>query len=222
MMKIDQIIRSRRKTFALIVQKDGSLVVRAPLRASDKQIQELAQNKAKWIVAKQEEMRRTYAAMRAKEYANGEAFLYLGKPYKLAIVDSNRADLTFGDQFYLAKSALPRAEAVFKTWYRQQASRVISERAARYAAQNGFTYQRVNITGARTRWGSCSARGSLNFTWRLVMAPIRVIDYVVVHELVHLKHKNHSRAFWDEVKRLMPEYQHQIKWLYEHGHTLRL
>jgi hypothetical protein len=111
---------------------------------------------------------------------------------------------------------------VFKAWYRQQASRVISERVTGYAAQNGFSYQRVNITGARTRWGSCSARGSLNFTWRLVMAPIRVIDYVVVHELVHLKHKNHSKAFWDEVKRLMPEYQQQIKWLYEHGHTLRL
>jgi predicted metal-dependent hydrolase len=221
-MKIDQIVRSRRKSFALIIQRDGSLVVRAPLRASDRQIRELVQKKEKWIIAKQEAARQTYATIRPREYVNGENFLYLGKSYKLAIVDGNQPFLTFEDQFYLAKSALPQADAVFKAWYTQQARQIISERAAWYAAQNGFVYQRVNITGARTRWGSCGARGSLNFTWRLVMAPLRVIDYVVVHEVAHLKHKNHSKAYWEEVKRLMPDYQQQIKWLKANGHTLRL
>jgi predicted metal-dependent hydrolase len=139
-VKIDQIVRSRRKTFALIVQRDGSLVVRAPLRASDKQIREMVQKKEKWIIAKQEAARRMYAAMRPKEYINGEDFLYLGKSYKLAIVDGNRPALTLSDQFYLARSALPRAAVVFKAWYTQQARQVISERVAWYAAQNGFTY----------------------------------------------------------------------------------
>jgi len=222
MMKIDQIVRTRRKTIALIVQRDGSLVVRAPLRASDKQISELVQKKEKWIVAKQDAAWRTYAEIRSREYVNGEGFLYLGKTYKLAIVDDNQPLLAFGDQFYLAKSALPHAAAVFKTWYRQQARQVISERVTWYAAQNGFVYQRVNITSARTRWGSCGGRGSLNFTWRLVMAPLQVIDYVVVHELAHLKQKNHSKAYWNEVKRLMPDYQQQIDWLNENGLTLRL
>ncbi len=212
-MKIDQIIRTRRKTFALIVQRDGSLVVRAPLRASNRQIQELVQKKEKWIMDKQEAARRTYAKTQPKEFVEGEEFLYLGKPYKLAIVDGNQPPLTLGDRFYLAKSALPHAAVLFKTWYTQQARQVISERVAWYAAQNGFIYQRVNITGARTRWGSCGPRGSLNFSWRLVMAPLRVIDYVVIHELAHLKQKNHSKAYWEEVKRLMPDYQQQINWL---------
>jgi len=221
-MKIDQIIRTRRKTFALIVQRDGSLVVRAPLRASDKQIGDLVQEKEKWIIAKQEAARRMYANTRPKEFVNGEGFLYLGKSYKLAIVDGNQPALSLSDQFYLTKSALPHAEAVFKAWYKQRAKQIISERAAWYAAQNGFVYQRVNITGARTRWGSCGRRGTLNFTWRLIMAPLRVIDYVVIHELAHLKQKNHSKVYWNEVKRLMPDYQQQIGWLKANGDTLRL
>jgi len=221
-MKIDQIISSRRKTFALIVQRDGSLVVRAPLRASDKQIQELVQKKQKWIKAKQEVARRTYARTHPKEYANGEGFLYLGESYKLAIVDGNQPPLSLGDQFYLSTSALPHAATVFKAWYTQQAKRVISERVAWYASQNGFVYQQVKITSARTRWGSCSPHGSLNFSWRLIMAPMRVIDYVVIHELVHLQQKNHSKTYWEKVKRLMPDYQQQIHWLNANGHTLRL
>ena len=221
-MKIDQIIRTRRKTFALIVQRDGSLVVRAPLRASDKQIGDLVQEKEKWIIAKQEAARRMYANTRPKEFVNGEGFLYLGKSYKLAIVDGNQPALSLSDQFYLTKSALPHAEAVFKAWYKQRAKQIISERAAWYAAQNGFVYQRVNITGARTRWGSCGRRGTLNFTWRLIMAPLRVIDYVVIHELAHLKQKNHSKVYWNEVKRLMPDYEDHISWLKANGDTLRL
>ena len=221
-MKIDQIVRTRRKTFALIVQRDGSLVVRAPLRASDQQIRELVRKKEKWIIAKQEAARRTYAALRPREFVDGEGFLYLGKSYKLAIVEGNRPTLFLSDQFYLARFALPHAEAVFKAWYKQQASRIISERAAWYAAQNGFVYKRVNITGARTRWGSCGARGTLNFTWRLILAPLRVIDYVVIHELAHLKQKNHSKAYWSEVRRLMPDYKVQISWLNANGQTLHL
>jgi hypothetical protein len=221
-MKIDQIIRTRRKTFALIVERDGSLLVRAPLRASDKQVRELVQKKEKWITTKQEEARRTYAKSLPKEYAGNESFPYLGKSYKLAIVDGNQPALTLTDRFYLSISALLNAEATFKAWYKHQAMRVISERVAWYAAQNGFVYQKVKITEARTRWGSCGPQGSLNFSWRLVMAPARVIDYVVIHELVHLQQKDHSKAFWEKVKRLMPDYQLQINWLNAKGHTLHL
>ena len=221
-MKIDQIIRTRRKTFALIVQRDGSLVVRAPLRATDDQVADLMRKKEKWIKAKQELARQTYAKTLPKEYVNGEGFLYLGKPYQLAIVDNQQPPLTLSDQFYLSKSALPHAEAVLKAWYAQQAFQVISERVKWYAAQNSYFYQGVKITNARTRWGSCGPRGSLNFSWRLVMAPVRVIDYVVVHELVHLREKNHSKAYWNKVKLLMPDYQGQINWLHVNGHLLTI
>lgn len=221
-MMIDQIIRTRRKSFALIVQRDGSLVVRAPLRASNEQIQELVKKKENWIKAKQELARRTYAKTPPKEYVNGEGFFYLGKSYKLALVEDQPEPLVLSDQFYLSKSVLPSAGSIFKEWYKQQAFQVITERVKWYAAQNGYNYQRVKIMDARTRWGSCGPRGSMNFSWRLAMAPVRVIDYVVVHELVHLKEKNHSKAYWNKVKLLMPDYQQQINWLNTNGHTLNL
>ncbi len=138
------------------------------------------------------------------------------------IVDNQQLPLTLSDQFYLSASGLPHAGAVFKAWYTQQAFQVISERVQWFAAQNGFDYGRVKITEARTRWGSCGRGGSLNFSWRLVMAPLPVIDYVVVHELVHLQEKNHSKAFWMKVKLLMPDYQRHINWLNANGYLLTI
>ncbi len=221
-MKIDQIVRTRRKTFALIIQRDGSLMVRAPLRATNVQIQELVQKKEKWIKAKQQVARQFYQKTLPKEYVIGESFTYLGKSFKLAVIEYQIEALTLSDQFYLSKSALPVAESVFKEWYKQRAYEVITSRVEWFASRNGYHYQRVKVTEARTRWGSCGPRGSLNFTWRLVMAPMRVIDYVVIHELVHLKEKNHSKAYWNKVKLLMPDYQQQIDWLNANGHTLNL
>ena len=221
-MKIDQIVRTRRKTFALIVQRDGSLLVRAPLRATEQQIQELVQKKEKWIKGKQEVARQYYHKTLPREYVNGAGFTYLGKSYKLAVVENQPEPLTLSDQFYLSRSALPVAKSVFKEWYKQHAFQVIAGRVEWYSSRNGYSYQRVRVTEARTRWGSCGPRGSLNFSWRLVMAPMRVIDYVVIHELVHLKEKNHSKAYWNKVKLLMPDYQQQIDWLNANGHTLSL
>lgn len=117
---------------------------------------------------------------------------------------------------------MAHAERIFISWYTVQAKPVITERVKEYAANYGFIYRQVKITDAQTRWGSCSPSGSLNFSWRLVMAPIRVIDYVVVHELVHLNEKNHSGRFWDNVKAILPDYTQQVQWLKTNGYKLRL
>ncbi|MCS7122892.1 MAG: M48 family metallopeptidase, partial [Candidatus Micrarchaeota archaeon] len=85
-----------------------------------------------------------------------------------------------------------------------------------------FRYNRVRITNARRRWGSCSSSNNLNFSWRLIMAPLEVIDYVVVHELVHTRIKNHSKAFWRMVEAVMPDYDRQRRWLRENGHMLKI
>ena len=221
-MKIDQIIRSKRRTTALIVNQDGTLIVRAPLRATQKQIEDLVEQKADWIKSKQKLVKATYARFMPKEYINGEEFLYLGTPYRLSIVDDPIHPLRLIDRFYLSHSVLDRAEKIFKVWYHTQAKKVIAGRVKAYADLYGFEYRKVNITNAQTRWGSCSPRGSLNFSWRLVMAPVPVIDYVVVHELVHLHEKNHSRRFWDKVQNILPGYSQQVQWLKSNGHSLRL
>jgi predicted metal-dependent hydrolase len=99
---------------------------------------------------------------------------------------------------------------------------MIAERVAWYAAKYGFTYKQVKITSAQTRWGSCSAKGTLSFAWRLVMAPVPEIDFVVVHELVHTVEKNHGKAFWAKVKAILPDYKQRIEWLEVNGHLLKL
>jgi hypothetical protein len=95
-------------------------------------------------------------------------------------------------------------------------------RAAELARKNGFRYATIRITSAKTRWGSCGSSGSLNFPWRLVMAPLDVIDYVIVHELVHLRIRNHSKRYWEAVKRIMPDYKARLDWLKQNGHRLQL
>jgi predicted metal-dependent hydrolase len=221
-MKIDQIIRTKRRTLALIVNHDGALIIRAPLRATQKQIENLVEQKAEWIKSKQRLVKTTYDRFAPKEYINGEEFLYLGTSYRLAIVDDSVPPLRLADRFYLSRSALTRTEKIFKGWYRAQAKKVITGRVKAYADQYGYEYRKVNITNALARWGSCSPHGNLNFSWRLVMAPLPVIDYVVVHELVHLHEKNHSRRFWDKVKTHLPGYAQQVQWLKINGHMLRL
>ena len=96
------------------------------------------------------------------------------------------------------------------------------ERVAFFARSQDVKPGKLCISSARTRWGSCSAKGTLSFTWRLVMAPLDIIDYVVVHELCHLKEMNHSRAFWERVETILPDYKRRRKWLKENGGALRL
>jgi len=228
-MRIDQIIRTRRRTIALIVERDGRLVVRAPLHVTEEQIHKFAESKADWVKAKQAQAKKN-SAVSLKRYVEGEKFLYLGKPYALVFVNHGsrlryhhqKPALVHNSQFFLARTALPRARQVFIRWYKEQALRVISERINLYADRYGYACCQVKITSARTRWGSCSPNGTLSFTWRLVMAPLAVIDYVVVHELVHLKVKNHSKDFWRQVQAIMPDYKQYIAWLKANGPFLTL
>jgi predicted metal-dependent hydrolase len=222
MIAIDQTIRTRRRTLAVIVEDDGRIVVRAPLRMQQAAIDEFVNAREKWILTKQEQALRRTSRFVPKRYVSGEEFLYLGDPYPLQIVDTQRQHLVFNGDFRLSRDAVPRAEAVFERWYRRQALRVLSERAGLYAAANDFAFNQIKITSARKQWGSCGPGGNLRFAWRLVMAPLPIVDYVVVHELVHLRHRNHSKRFWGKVKSILPDFRQREDWLEEHGILLHL
>ena len=222
MISANEIIRTNRKTVALIVERDGRLIVRAPLRAKEETINQFIKRKEKWILKKQAEVNDYYPSFAPREYVNGEGFWFLGKLHKLQLVDEKKPNLYLNSSFRLAKAALPKAQAVFEKWYRKQAYQVLSGRVQWYAAKHGYQYKQIKITSARTRWGSCNSRGTLSFTWRLVMAPMPVIDYVVVHELVHLQVRNHSKKFWSRVGVIMPDYEQKIEWLEKNGHLLNL
>ncbi len=220
-VRIDQIIRSKRKTLALIVEPDGSLIVRAPLRSSEKGVREFVEKHAGWIQRKQAEALASLPRA-PRQFSPGERFMYLGNAYPLEIVKGQKKPLLLEGNFKLAESAQNNARLVFERWYRVQAKQILAERVQHYASQYEFQYRKIGITSARTRWGSCSADGSLNFSWRLVLAPLAVVDYVVVHELVHTVFHNHSRRFWKQVESIMPDYKERRKWLRKDGQQLML
>lgn len=218
---IDQIIRSKRRTMSLIVEHDGSVIVRAPLRASERSIRQFAEINADWIEKKRAQARAVVPPA-PKQYLPGEIFLYLGQAYPLTIEPNQNKPLLLDGCFRLAASAQDSAESVFREWYRRQARKVIKVRVELFAQEYGFQYETIRITSARTRWGSCSGTGALNFSWRLIMTPLEVVDYVVVHELVHTIVHNHSKRFWNRVTKIMPDYKEYNKWLRKNGGQVML
>jgi predicted metal-dependent hydrolase len=220
-IEIDKLIRSKRRTIALIIERDGSFTVRAPMRAPRAAIETFIQQKADWIIRTREKMKSIKSTVE-RQYVDGEKFLYLGSSFDLKLVEFQKHLLHFDSGFSLRCAAQAKGEQVFTRWYKARALEVISERVNQYAAQHNFTPKQIKISSAKTRWGSCSHNGTLNFTWRLVMAPLDVIDYVVVHELTHLRVKNHSSKFWNVVESIYPEYKKQRKWLRENGEKLSL
>ena len=222
-IQIDKLIRSKRRTIALIIERDGSFIVRAPMRAPRAAIETFIQQKADWITRTREKIKSTsHKPILEKQYADGEKFLFLGSSFDLKLVGFQKPFLRFDNGFTLHRAAQQKGELIFTRWYKERALEIISERVEQYSKKYNFAPKQVKISSAKTRWGSCSSSGTLNFAWRLVMAPLEVVDYVVVHELAHLRVKNHSSKFWNEVESIYPEYKKQRKWLREHGETLNL
>lgn len=219
---IDEIIRTRRRTIALEIQTNARLVVRSPLSVSDKYLQELVNRKSDWISQKKKLILEKGLSDTKKEFVHGGEFLYMGEKYKLYIVDGQEPALIFSQAFYLSSNYLPQAREIFIQWYKKEAMRIIIHRTESLSQSAGLTYRRVKISNAAKRWGSCSHNGNLNLSWRLIMSPLLVIDYVIVHELAHLTVKNHSRTFWNRVRVLFPGYEQHKKWLKKNGHGLMI
>jgi hypothetical protein len=194
--------------------------VRAPHFASSRLIQKLVDQKRIWIHKKQEMIRRHSEKLKAREFVPGEEFLYLGQNYKLEITENAGERLFFDQSFYLSKNGLASARELLREWYLQKAGEILSARVKHFADVRKISYRRLGLSNARKRWGSCSPKRNLRLNWRLVMAPMEVIDYVAVHELAHLIEPNHSPRFWGAVKEMLPGYALSRKWLRENGHLL--
>lgn len=209
-VEIHQILRSKRKTITLIIQKDGTLLVRAPRWISGKAIREFAETHSEWIRDKQAQIRAALPPP-AKQYISGEKFPFLGREYPLEIVKGQKTTLLLDMHFKLAEFARGNAEQAFQLWYRDQAREIITRRVHWFADWHNLKYQKIRIGSARTRWGSCSLKGSLSFSWRLILMPMEMVDYVIVHELVHTLVHDHSKRFWDKVEQILPDYRERRK-----------
>lgn len=242
-IKIAKIIRSKRKSLALVISSDAELIIRAPFRTSLDYIEKMAARKIRWIERKIKEIQNRPKAVERKFIA-GEEFLYLGEKYQLKITDGLKIELRGngktrlrsasgglchaeielrrgeGKELFFPKVFLWRAKERMESWYKKQALEEITERVKIAARKLNLNCRSIKISNAKTNWGSCGPKNSLNFSWRLVMAPEFVINYVIIHELTHILEKNHSRRFWNKVKAAMPEYKRAKKWLRENGKAL--
>jgi len=206
----------------MYINDDAVLIVRAPFGTSEENINKVVLKYKDRLQKTQEEVRLRNLKFNKKEFVDGERFLYLGNYYNLKLTDDPEILLDFKEEFLLSKKYLLYAKNIFIIWYKERAYEKISQRVRWYAQKNGFEYNKINITNAQKRWGSCSHQGNLSFSWRLIMAPLSIIDSVVVHELVHLEVKNHSKVFWNKVRSLDPEYKEHKDWLKSNGYLLRL
>ncbi|MEI6056844.1 MAG: SprT family zinc-dependent metalloprotease [Lentisphaerota bacterium] len=210
----DKIVRSKRKTIALVVTPDAQLIIRAPHESSEEYINWVISKKFNWIKSKIAHVRKFQDTHKHKNYIDGEGFLYLGNWLRLRINKEQNQPLIFdGDFLHINESSLPNAKTLIDAWYKERSLQVITDRVNWFVNCFGFKYKNISITDAQRRWGSCGYKNTLNFSWRLVTAPMEVVDYVVIHELCHTIEKNHSESFWTKVKTISPKYKNSIKWL---------
>ena len=202
--------RSKRKSVSIAVEKDQKIIVKAPIDFSAKEIQRLIEKKADWIVEKTERAGKMQKERPVHNYINGEVFYYRGKPLTLNLIlnrDRNRIMVKKQADTLLVVSS---------------AAKCVEQKVSYFQKFIGKNIGDIRIKEQKSRWGSCSSKGNLNFNWKIIMAPDDIIDYLVVHELCHRLHMDHSKEFWESVERIIPDYKTKERWLKENGTRLDL
>ncbi len=221
--------RKNKKNLSITVKPDATVTVSAPTKVSLEAIEKVLYKKLRWIWGKVEKARSNMVAVREKEYISGESFLYLGKNYKLKIIkhgDSKSISVKLHRGTLEITVPTDREvnqkdiKTVIEKWYREQAVKKIQERVKIYESKTKLTANLVRIKELKTSWGICTSRGNITYNWRIVMAPLSVLDYVVIHEICHLKHHNHSKDFWSLVGVYMTDYRTKKEWLKVNGKSL--
>ena len=215
-----KIIYSNRKSLRITVERDCSIVVCAPEGTDPEKIRELVESKKIWIYQKQRHPQKYSGTKTSKEFVSGESVRYLGMNYILDINQSGDPCIQLNDKFIICDAGKEDLKKNFRDWFVERAKEKISPRIAYFARKMGVEYNRIMISDLRYRWGSCTPKNNLNFNWRLIKAPMPVIDYVIAHELAHLIEPNHTTRFWNVVKAQIPMYQMAKNWLKEHGEVL--
>ena len=213
----DKIIRSERKTLSVSIDALGVVTVRAPVSCTTARIFAFLEEKEAWILRKKAE-RVGASAKLPSENLDGFSFLLLGENYRIRLVDGKRISLS-GKEILLPNV---NAQKRLVKWLKENAKRIFALETERVSKKAGIFYSSVSVSSARTRWGSCSGKNAIRYSFRLLYAPKDVIEYVVVHELAHVKYKNHSKLFWREVERLCPDYKNRRKWLKQNAFLMKI
>ncbi len=212
----------RRKTLSITVERDRSVVVHAPSNLCPEKIDAIIQSKRQWLYEKIKHPQKYQYLPHppGKELVNGESALYLGRSYRIEVVESATNDVQFKQKFLIRRSPFSQRQEVLRDWYIDKAKEKILPRVARHALELGVEYTEAKIVDNRYRWGSCTIKNNINLNWRLIKAPMFVIDYVIVHELAHLLEANHTPRFWNIVRTQTPTMERAKAWLQENGQIL--
>lgn len=217
-----------RKTTDIVIERNGVVAVRPPKGFSPEQVDAVVESKRMWIYRNLAEWRDLNATAVVREWVNGETFLYLGRAYRLSLVARQSADLLLKEgRFCLKRNVVDQggakvARQAFETFYTEKGRRRIAERIDCFAPKAGVEPTGMAVRDMGYRWASCTKANKLSFHWKCMMAPPRIIDYMIVHELCHIHHRDHSEAFWNEVDKVMPDYRERKAWLKKHGAGLDL
>ena len=222
-----QLLRSgKRKTADIIIERNGHVSVRAPEHFSEAQINSIVEKKRLWIYRNLAEWRDLNATRVVREWVNGEGFLYLGASYRLLLVQDQDEPLKLKDgRFCLQRDIVEtggeeKAKQVFERFYIEKGLARIKRRVAYFAPKVGVIPSFIEVKDIGFRWGACTSDGRLSFHWKCMMAVPKVIDYIIVHELCHLHHRDHTNAFWNEVDKVIPDYLERKEWLRINGASM--
>lgn len=215
-VKVSKIIRSNRKSISIQITPQGEVIVRAPKLAPKFYIDNLIQKKASWINKKLSELKQNSLLLNESDKKQ-KIFFFLGDKYRLIYSEEGKNRVSFKDNFILHPQKEKNAAKLMISWYKKHAKEIIIPRAQEISHLTGLKYKQIKITSAMSRWGSCNSKGTVCFPYRLIMTPPSVIDYVIIHELAHLAHLDHSPKFWAMVEKLYPNYKNSKKWLKKFG-----
>lgn len=203
----NKIIRTKRKTLSLIINNKGELIVRAPLNCSDSAIFDFINVKATWIIKKRTEY--LNAKIMPLTFENDTKITLIGKTYQIKLTDKKTVKI-IDDFVYIPKE---NSKAKFILFLKRSLKKIIEDKIKKINEIYNFKYTSISISSAKTNWGSCSGTNRLHFTYKLMLCPEQVIDYIIIHELVHTIIKNHSKTFWRTVKKIYPYYKECERWL---------
>lgn len=212
-----KLIRALRGSLSLQITRHGQLIVKAPVFLPISLINRFVVSKSSWITKHMSKFKEIPVKKKIR-YLDGEEFLYLGNTYRLRVGKFKEIGIT--DTLNFPNFLKFRIEKEMTEWYMNKAKKLITDRIIFYAEKMGVTYKSIYFSDTISKWGSCTRDNILQFNWRLIMAPILVLDYVVVHELAHTVEKNHRAGFWEIVSRYKPAYKQYRKWLHNHSYKL--
>lgn len=213
-----KLIRSPRLTLVMQIYPDGSIVVRAPNLTPFSIIEAFVIRQQNWIEKKRAMLMQKPVLIRT--YTEGEQFYFLGNLYALHFSDAQITPIELSDRLCVASRHRHRAKKIIENWYNMKAAPYLISRAQELSQLHGIIPKQIKLSHAKRRWGSCSPKGNINLAYRLIMAPKEVIDYVIIHELVHLFLPNHSKHFWQKVYELVPDYKAHRNWLKQNHYLL--